>query len=194
MTSGSFDFCHAMRQLCYDICHRHSEFRHIDMDRVVVTFAQTRSPVEWGMQAKLTPLRFENGAAVQVRGGRRWAVQRLFHDGREALYLLTFYLPRFLNQTYSEKLVTVVHELFHISPAFNGDIRRFSGSCYMHTGSQAEYDRRMELFVRQYLAMKPPRQLRNFLKADFRTLKQRYGDIVGLKLPMPRLVPLDDAA
>ena len=164
------------------------------MSRVVVTYAQTRSNVEWGMQAKLTPMRFEGGALTELRDERRYTVQRLYHDGQEMMYILTFYLPRFLNLSYSEKLVTVFHELYHISPLFDGDIRRFEGNCYMHTGSQANYDKQMEKFVRQYLRMRPPEVLRAFLKYDFAGLRSACGPVVGLRLPNPRLIPLDDAA
>lgn len=164
------------------------------MNRVIVTFAQTRSPVEWGMQAKLTPMRFEGGAMTFHRDGQQWTVQRLFHGGREMLYILTFYLPRFLNLSYSEKMVTVFHELYHISSSFDGDIRRFSGSCYMHTGSQASYDRQMEVFVKQYLRMKAPTSLRSFLRYNFQGLRKTRGTVVGLRLPVPRLIPVDDAA
>ncbi|MEZ6131483.1 MAG: putative metallopeptidase [Planctomycetaceae bacterium] len=183
-----------MRQFCDDICRQHPEFRHIDMNRVAVTFAQTRSPVEWGMQARLTPMRFRNGAMTERRDDRTWTVQRLYHQGQEMLYILTFYLPRFLNQTYTEKLVTVFHELYHISPAFDGDIRRFEGSCYMHSRSQAEYDQQMAKFVRQYLRMKPVAKLRAFLRHDFQGLRNAAGPVVGLRVPIPRLIPLDDAA
>lgn len=164
------------------------------MSRVIVTFAQTRSPVEWGMQARLTPLRFENGAVTQMRNGRRWAVQRLFHQGQEMLYILSFFLPRFLNLSYREKLITVFHELYHISPAFDGDIRRFEGSCYMHTGSQANYDLQMAKFVDQYVRMRSPVSLRSYLRHDFASLKQAHGPVVGLKLPVPRVILIDDAA
>ena len=164
------------------------------MDQVAVTFAQTRSPVEWGMQAKLTPMRFDYGALTQRRDGREWTVQRLYHNGQEMFYILTFYLPRFLNQTYTEKLVTTFHELYHISPAFDGDIRRFKGGCYMHTGSQANYDRHMETLVKQYLRMKAPAQLRKFLKHDFQGLRKSCGPVVGLRVAVPKLIPLDDAA
>ena len=193
MTERTFDFCGAMWRLCDDICRCHKEFRHIDMQRVVVTFAQTRSPVSWGMQARLTPLRFEGGSLFQVREGKHWTVQRLFHDGREMLYVLTFYLPRFLNLPYHEKLVTVFHELYHIGPAFDGDIRRFSGSCYMHTTSQAEYDRQMGIYVRQYLRLGRPEGLRAFLKLDFGKLCQARGQVIGLRINIPRLIPLKDA-
>jgi len=194
MAERQFDFCQAMKLLCEDICRRHREFRHIDMRRVVVTFAQTRSSVEWGMQAKLTPMRFEAGRLTTVCDGRVWTVQRVYHDGREMLYILTFYLPRFLNLSFSEKLVTVFHELYHISPEFDGDIRRFSGKCYMHTGSQNEYDRRMAVFAKQYLNRRPARKLVSFLEHDFRGLQSQFGKVVGLRLAVTRLIPVDDFA
>lgn len=177
-----------------DVCTRHPEFSHIDMSRVVVTYAQTRSSVEWGMQAKLTPMRFCNGSLTERRDGRMYTVQRLYHGGQEMLYILTFYLPRFQNLSYTEKLVTVFHELYHISPRFDGDIRRFQGACYMHSSSQANYDRQMAKFVRQYLRRQPPEALRAFLKLDFAALRNERGPVVGLRLPTPRLIPLGDAA
>lgn len=194
MTQQAFDFCLAMRRFCVDVCGRHPEFRHIDMSRVVVTYAQTRSAVEWGMQAKLTPMRFANGSLTEVRDGQTYTVQRLFHDRREMYYILTFYLPRFLNLSYTEKLITVFHELYHVSEKFDGDIRRFEGHCYMHTGSQASYDRQMGKFVRQYLRMKAPVNIRQFLKYDFHGLRRAFGPVVGLRVPIPRLIPVEDAA
>lgn len=194
VSGSSFNFCMAMRQFCVDVCLRHSEFQHIDMSRVVVTYAQARSSVEWGMQAKLTPMRFERGQMTEQRDGQTFTVQRVFHNQKEMLYILTFYLPRFLNQSYMEKLVTVFHELYHISPQFNGDIRRFSGPCYMHTGSQAEYDRLMARFVRQYLRGGAPESLRRFMKFDFQSLQKSFGQVVGLRIPIPRIIRVDDAA
>lgn len=164
------------------------------MSRVVVTYAQARSSVEWGMQAKLTPMRFENGKLTDERDGQVFTVQRIFHEQKEMLYVLTFYLPRFLNQSYNEKLVTVFHELYHISPQFDGDIRRFDGPCYMHTGSQAEYDRLMGKFVRQYLRSAAPEGLRRFMKYDFRGLQNSHGQVVGLRIPIPRIVRVEEAA
>jgi predicted metallopeptidase len=183
-----------MTLLCEDICHRHPEFRHIRMPEVAVTFAQARSSVDWGLQARLTPLRFEGGAVVERRNGRLWTVQRVIHQGRESLYLLTFLLPRFLNLSFEEKLITVFHELYHISPDFNGDIRRFSGSCYMHSGSQKNYDRRMELFAQEYLRLHVPEDLLWFLRYRFSELQSRCGDVVGLRIAIPRLIPMDRAA
>ena len=194
MAGRVFDFCRAMQSLCSDICRRHPEFNHIDMRRVVVTYAQTRSVVEWGMQARLTPMRFEAGSLTTVRDGQLWTVQRVFHEGREMLYILTFYLPRFLNLSFSEKLVTVFHELYHVSPEFDGDMRRFHGKCYMHTSSQAEYDRQMARFAQEYLNKRPAKRLVSFLEYDFPDLKRRHGTVIGLRVAVPKLIPVDDAA
>lgn len=194
MTDPQFDFCRAMRRLCEDISRRHPEFHHVRMDEVVVTYAQTRSGVEWGMQAKLIPMRFAGGALCERRGRKMWTVQRVFSHGREMLYILTFYLPRFLNLSFNEKLVTVFHELFHIGPHFDGDIRRFDGTFYLHTGSQKEYDRRMAVFADQYLCLQPDEELLAFLRFSFTDLQARFGPVVGLRLTVPKLILVRDAA
>ncbi len=189
-----FDFTDAVRQLCVDVTEKlPDEFGHIDMSRVAVCFAQTRTRQLHGLQAKLTPLRFENGARTTIRGGRQWTVQRLVIGQVEMSYILTFYLPRFLDQSFKEKFVTVLHELYHISPRFDGDIRRLEGRYHVHSHSQKEYDREMELFAKRYLALRPETELFEFLRHDFRTLQQRHGGIVGLQTPIPKLVPVPDS-
>lgn len=189
-----FDFTGAMRRLCADITQRLDEFRHIEMDQVAVSFAQARRDVSHGLLAKLTPLRFEAGTLVTVRGTRSWTIQRLFQGEREMLYILTFYLPRFQNQSFREKLITVMHELFHVSERFDGDIRRFPGHFHVHSHSQKDYDRDMALLVDQYLKLKPPPDLYQFLKGSFHELLASYQDIVGLRVPIPKLIPLAKAA
>ncbi len=181
-----------MGRLCTDITDRLGEFTHIDMSRVAVTFAQARRRVLHGLQAKLTPLRFEGGAQTTNRNGRLWGCQRLMLGGREMLYILTFYLPRFLDQSFKEKMITVLHELYHISPEFNGDIRRFDGRCHVHTHSQKGYDAQMAEFVSQYLGTRPPEELLHFLRVDFKKL-HIGGGVVGLRIPVPKLIPIDDA-
>jgi hypothetical protein len=125
-----------------------------------------------------------------VRRGREVTIQRV-HDssGREMLYILSFYLPRFQNLDFREKLITVLHELWHISPDFSGDIRRHEGRYHAHTHSQAEYDEEMGRLADRWLALGSPQELWSFLHEDFHQLSARHGGIVGLKIPRPRIVP-----
>jgi predicted metallopeptidase len=190
---AGFDFTRAMRVLCEDVAVRLPQFAHLRIDEIAVTFAQTRRRVSHGLQAKLTPLRFEDGSLVTRRSGRTWTVERLYEGDREMLYILTFYLPRFLDHSFREKLITVFHELYHISPAFNGDIRRMDGRYHVHTHSQQEYDREMDRLVEQYLRRSPPPELFDFLKLNFRGLRARYGAVIGKRLPTPKLIELPAA-
>ncbi|REJ67552.1 MAG: hypothetical protein DWQ31_10600 [Planctomycetota bacterium] len=166
------------------------ELKHIDLDRVAISFNQARKAVGHGLQATLTPMRFEEGRLWTVRGGRRYTAQRLYGpDGREFLYILSFYLPRFLNHRLEEKLVTILHELWHISPRFNGDLRRHAGRCYVHTRSEREYDAAMARLARKWLSLDPPHEVYGFLHASFAQLQRRHGRIFGTKIPHPRLIP-----
>ena len=194
MAASPFDFSRAMQALCADIVRRLPEFHHVHMEQVAVTFAQTRAGVPHGLQAKLTPMRFAGGELVTSRSGRPWTVQRLFLGEREILYLLTFYLPRFLEHSFQEKRITVMHELYHISPLFNGDIRRHEGRYHVHSHSQKAYDQQMAGLVADYMRAQPPPALYQFLEFDFRTLSTSHGGVVGLRVPIPKLVPLSKSA
>lgn len=191
---AAFDFTSAMWMLCDDITTRLDELLHVDMSRVAVSYAQARRRVLHGLQAKLTPMRFQDGAMTTRRNGRIWSCQRLMLGGSEMLYILTFYLPRFLDQPFHEKMVTILHELFHVSPRFDGDIRRFGGRYHVHSHSQKEYDQEMGQLARRYIALAPPPELYEWLQADFRTLRRTHGGVRGLQIPIPKLIPLQKSA
>ena len=165
---------------------------HVDMARVAVAFSQTRRATGYGMYASLTPLRFAAGQPHTIRRGRKWTIQRLVGaDGREMLYILTFYLPRFLDLPFREKLTTVMHELWHIGPNFDGDVRRFDGRCFAHGSSQAGYDAQVDRLVGQWLSAEPPDSICEFLRPSFRELVARYGRVFGCRVPKPKLFPLE---
>ncbi|MBS0211149.1 MAG: hypothetical protein JSS27_19560 [Planctomycetes bacterium] len=181
-----------MRRLCQDITVRLPEFRHIDMSRVALRGCQTRRAGRYGVQASLTPMRFKDGAVQTIRRGRPYRV-RPIHDraGREMLYLLSFYLPRFLDLSYDEKLATVCHELWHIGPTFNGDIRRHEhGRCYAHGPSEKQFHAAMHVLAQRWLALDPPAELHALLRHNFQAIRGRHGAVLAARLPTPRLIPV----
>jgi hypothetical protein len=187
-----FNFTLHMRRLCQDAVTRLPELRHIDADRVAIGFRQTRKAVGHGLYASLTPLRFAGGRSHIFRRGRKWGIQNL-HDqaGREMLYVLNFYLPRFLNVKFRDKAITIFHELWHIGPKFDGDLRRFEGRCYAHSGSQKHFDAQASALAESWLSLNPPPSLYEFLKYDFSDLVKRYGPVYGQKITGPKLIPLE---
>ena len=185
-----FDFTFAMRLLINDMIDRMPELAHIDMSRVAVAIVQARIDSSHGVFATLTPMRFEQGSRFTIRRGRRYCCQTLLDEhGREMLYILSFYLPRFQNMDFSEKMITIFHELWHISPSFDGDIRRHPGRCYAHSSSQKEYDEHMAVLSNKYLMKKPSPELYAFLECDFARLYRQNNGIYGVKIPRPKLIP-----
>ena len=131
-------------------------------------FTQARNGRSHGLQARVTPLRFHGGRLIRRHRGVPYQVQRFVVDGSDVLYLMTFCLPRFLNQSFDDKLVTVFHELFHISPRFDGDLRRHAGRYAVHSHSQRRYDQHMAKLARAYLATDPDPELHDFLRLNSR--------------------------
>lgn len=190
--SAGFDFTLHVRRLCRDVATRCPDLAHLDVDRIAVTFSQARKRALHGLQATLTPMRFRDGALYAYRGGQQWTIERVFDDaGVEMLYLLNFYLPRYLDLDFREKLVTLFHELWHISPDFDGDLRRFPGRCYAHGSSQRDFDAHAAKLAQAYLAADPPLHCYQFLHFDFRTLCQHHGHVHATRHRAPNLIPAD---
>lgn len=165
------------------------ELAHIDCERVAFGMCQTRSRVSHGLQASLTPLRFEGGRRTKRVRGREYTCQRLDDGtGRDYLYLLNLYVPRLLDQPFEEKLTTVVHELWHISPDFDGDLRRHEGRCYVHGPSQKAFDDQAARLAQQWLALDPLLGLYAFLECSFAELAAQHGGVVGRRYSTPKLV------
>lgn len=189
-----FDFSGHVRRLYADIATRCAKLRHIDVSRLLIGVTQARSGRAFGLQARVTPLRFQGGRLLRRRRGVTYQVQRYLVGGYEMLYLVTFCLPRFLDQEFDDKLVTLFHELYHIGPAFDGDLRRHAGRCQMHTHSKRAYDRHMAGLAKAYLDDGADPDLHAFLRLNFAQLHQRHGGVVGVVVPRPKLIPVPDTA
>jgi predicted metallopeptidase len=185
-----FDFCASTRRLCADIVRATPELRHIDVKRLLFSVTRARNSHGHGLQARVTPLRCHGGALVRRRGSRAYQVQRYFVGNREMLYVVSFCLPRFLNQDFDDKFVTLFHELYHISPLFNGDLRRHAGRCSVHSRSQRGYDARMADLARRYLSDGADPSLHAFLRLNFAQLQNRHGQVLGVVVPRPKLIPV----
>jgi len=185
-----FDFSGHVSRLCADLARRCSELSHIDVSRLIFGITQARTARRHGLQARVTPLRFRRGKLTRRRHGVSYQVQRYYGDEREILYLVSFCLPRFLDQDFDDKFITIFHELFHVSPAFDGDLRRHPGRCAIHTRSKSAYDRHMSHLARQYLADGADPSLHGFLRLNFAQLQHRHGSVLGIVVPRPKLIPL----
>jgi len=185
-----FDFCGYVRRLCADIVARCDQLWHVDVSRLLFAVTQARTGRAHGLQARVTPLRFRDGHLTRRGRGRAYQVQRYFVGEREMLYVVTFCLPRFMDQDFDDKFITIFHELYHISPAFDGDLRRHEGRCSIHSRSKRGYDARMADLARAYLAGGANPALHDFLRLNFTQLQHRHGSVLGVMVPRPKLIPV----
>lgn len=181
----------SLERFVADIAGKVEEFSHIDPHRVLLCVSSTRSGGVHGVYAKIHPLRFAGGArSMEVKRGRRSAfltMPTVIHRQIEMLYVIYFLVPRFFDLPKREKLITVVHELYHISPLFDGDIRRFPGRNFAHGSSRKRYNALMEEFVGKYLSIPGSSEVTDFLDSDLESLRSRYRAIVGRKYPVPKV-------
>lgn len=179
------DFNLSMSRLVAEIASKVPDFAHIRTDQVLVSATFARSSRRAGLLAYVLPLKYREGSPIErrVRAGREyhWAMLPYLKGGREVLYILYFMLPRFLHLPERDRLETVVHELYHISPAFNGDLRRFKGRSVLH-GSLKAYDAKVRALTDLFLAANPDPQTYRFLAGAAR----RTDEMQAFHIPEPR--------
>jgi len=182
------NFSLELRKLVADVVARVPLFAHINPAAILYTFTWSRSRSKYGLLARITPMRFQDGRVYKHSRGKLFQVQRFFIDQQELLYVFTCCLPRFFDQTFEEKWITIFHELYHIGQKFDGDLRRHEGRYKYHTHSQKGYDAEMGKLVREYLATHPDPSDFAFLHLTFDQLWEKHGGIYGIKIPRPRMI------
>jgi hypothetical protein len=171
-----------LERLIRDITARTPELQHIATERLLVCVSSGR-PTAGGSLAKIHPLRFAGGEkSVKTRRGRRsvlCTMPTIVHQGEEMLYVIYFLVPRFLELPFREKMITIFHELYHISPDCDGDIRRFPGRNYAHGSSTKSYNLLMGQLVDQYLQRLQDHSPLEFLRGNLSDLRSRHRAIVA---------------
>jgi hypothetical protein len=143
------------------ICRAVESFGSFDPTRIAVSLSRSRSQSKYGVWAYVTPLRYVGGS-LHRRGRRRgyagryeYANERLAAEAGDALYLMTFLVPKFFTLSFEERLETCVHELYHLHPQFRGDLRRFPRPHVHHGPTPAAFKRQVSVLAREALARDP---------------------------------------
>ncbi len=189
---AGFDFTGNMTRLVEDIVKIHPSFSHVRLQNILITISPSNGSSH-GVVAKLRPMRFEGGSRTRALHGTEYITPEITINGNTILYVLYFHLPRFLNHGKPDnKLATVLHELYHISPLFNGDIRRFEGKNYAHGNSRKIYDELINIYTDEYISSSTRPELRTFLKYKYSELRRKYGAIYGDMIRISRSKPVTE--
>jgi hypothetical protein len=180
----TLSFNDEIRKYLQQICFVLPEFSHIDLSRVIVNTTAAKSNKRHGILAYVTPLKYKDGSDIFIRQRRnrtyRFQIDPFYKDGKEILYIINFLIPRFMHLSKENKIKTILHELYHISPLFNGDFRRFEGYSKIHGQSLEHYDKLIEGIYKRFLYAFP-----NFLEKRFFEDRYEFQTVIE---PKPRLL------
>ena len=181
--SDTINLSDTLTLLLHEMVSRTGEFRLFDVNRILLCCSTNRKTTGGGIYGKLLPMRFENGSEIVQHNSRYYTIPRLIVNDIEILYVMYFYMPRFFDLSAAEKVNVMFHELYHISPEFNGDIRRMGSVKKAHGHSKKsfeekyiEYSRSFYEYVRNtpyqaFLSMKSDDLQQRFKKIHFRKMK-----------------------
>lgn len=181
-----------LRALAEDIRAKVSPLSHVDPSRIGFSLSLARSRSRSGTFAFIVPMRFEGGATVLQHGRRSYRMPEVDLAGRKALYLVYLLAPRFFDLPHRRKLHTIIHELYHISPHFDGDLRRFPGRRWAHGSSREAYDAVVEGLTELYLAAhgRAWPDVADFLRYSYKDCRRLFGGVRAPVIPRPRPLPL----
>jgi predicted metallopeptidase len=128
------------------------EFAHIKPSRILVVAGEARR----ASRGTVKPLAFAGGKSTDRATGRKKPIVRV--QGRRMLYSITLRPLFFRDSTPQERVETILHELFHVSPAFDGTLDRSR----RHERMGADFARSLRPIVRRYLKHCPASVLEAF--------------------------------
>jgi len=167
------DLSQGLREAAAEVCRRVPDLQHVDVHRVQFALFYSRKAQRVLTYARCYPL------PTQIRRIRkRWhrLTPVLTEAGLEARYILAFAWTRFWTLEPRERLEVLVHELYHISPHFNGEPRKFASGSW-HGPGRKWFDRQVSSLTEQHLP--------TGLEAQFPALTVELQD--GLKVKGQRL-------
>jgi predicted metallopeptidase len=181
-----FDLAGELDRLVADIARVCRGFGHIDPARLLVGWTSSRRR-RFGTYATIYPLRFARGRTSVAARGTLWHLPRIVRDGHEILYVIMFYVPRFFALDARARLSVVFHELFHVSEAFDGDLRRFDGYRSAHGRSTAWFESRYQDELAVYVASRRARFFHDLLCLSHREIEARHGALIPRRVRRPIL-------
>jgi len=169
-----------------DLCARVPEFAHIQPARLLLCLARARGR-RGGTFAKIVPMCFPDGTPFKVINGQKYALPQIPTPDGNILYLVYLYVPRFFEQTFERRLLTLAHELYHIAPQFDGTIRRVGNGA--HGASRNRFNDNLQPLLQDYLASQPPAETLAILHCDFAALAKE-NLLTGRSMPLPKAIQL----
>ncbi len=182
------DFLHA---LIADACGRISFFSHIDTEKLHICISSNRAGGRGATFGKVVPMKFKGGEEILHYRGKCYAMPKIEVNSIRILYIIYFYIPRFTDLAPIEKIRVIFHELYHIHPDFNGDIRRFGKNGSVHGKSKKQFDTQFEREVISYAEEIRNTPMWEFLSLNTSEIFKNYQKVLSYRMKTPKPIILD---
>jgi hypothetical protein len=145
------DLNRAVRILLRWVTKQMPEFAHLKPSRILVVSGEARR----ASHASVKPLAFERGRRTDAIGRHKPLVKV---NGRRILYCITLRPLFFRKSNPRHRVATILHELFHISKAFDGTL----DDAHRHEQMGKKFEKRFRPLERRLWASLPPRLVSPF--------------------------------
>lgn len=136
----------AVKRLVRDLAARVPELAHVRASRVLVVAGEARR----ASRATIRPAHFKETRRRAGVGARTKPLIRV--KGRKMLYVITLRPLWFVRSSPRERIATILHELYHVSPRFDGTLHRGRRHSRL---PRAKYNRRVRVLLDRYLEVAP---------------------------------------
>jgi len=177
MVHSSINLTDTLSLITHEMILRTEEFRKYDINRMLICCASNRSDSRGGIYGKLVPLKFEDGSDVIRYHGRLYSIPKIIHNNMEIRYLIYYYHPKFFDLPAREKVNVMFHELYHINPEFNGDIRRMGKFKKAHGHSKKSFEKKYLDLAEEFYSYVKETPYHAFLDMNTRDLKNSFKKI-----------------
>jgi len=177
MTGESINLTDILTQIIHDMVRSTDEFKLFDLNKILICCASNRKDFKGATYGKLLPLRFKDGSEIIKHNGKFYTIPKLKINNIEILYIIYLYIPKFFNLSVKDKINVMFHELYHISPEFNGDIRRMGNFKSAHGHSRKAFEEKYIYYADSFYKTINNTSYNNFLKMNSEDIKNRYKTV-----------------
>jgi len=188
--SDSINLTDVLTLIIHDIIKSTDEFKSFDINKILVCCASNRKDSKGAIYGKLQPLRFKDGSEIIQHNKRYYTIPKIMLNNVEILYILYLYIPKFFDMPIKDKINVMFHELYHISPEFNGDIRRMGNIKSAHGHSKKSFEEKYIKYASKYFNKINETPFYSFLQMNFEDIEKQFRIIKyrRMKIIKPQLL------
>jgi len=172
--SDSINLTDVLTLIIHDMIKSTDEFKSFDINKILVCCASNRKDSKGAIYGKLQPLRFKDGSEIIKHNNKYYTIPKIVLNDIEILYVLYLYIPKFFDMTAKDKINVMFHELYHISPEFNGDIRRMSNIKSAHGHSKKSFEEKYIQYASIYFNKINDTPFYTFLQMNFKEIEKQF--------------------